>query len=240
METSTRRARLGETIQKNPIVWLTLFGVATVLLWRSPLLFPLRTFVVLVHETGHAVAGILTGAEIEHLIVRPDESGEVRYRGGWPIIITSAGYVGTAMLGSALLALTRWPHAHRAVVGLLGATLLLMTILYVPITNVFGFGLGLAWGALLLVMAVKRFPYLARVVDLLAVMLCLYAVYDFADFLLYDPSHTDAGILARYIGLPILAWPIGLGWTAVSLYLMYRGARVAIATDFDDSHGVPR
>jgi hypothetical protein len=196
--------------------------------WRSPALFPLRAFVVLVHETGHALAALLTGASVDHLVVRPDESGEVVSRGGWFLVISSAGYVGTAVLGSLLLALTRRPAAHRAAVGLLGAVLVAMTVLYVPFANLFGFVLGLCWGAVLLVLAVKRFPHLARVVDALAVMLCLYAVYDFADFL-RDAGHTDAGILAGYLGAAWLAWPIALGWTAASLYLMYRGLRVALA-----------
>lgn len=208
--------------------WLLAFAALTVVLWHSPVLFPLRSFVVLVHETGHALAALLTGGEVRHLVVRPDESGEVLYSGGWPIVVASAGYVGTALLGSVLLALTRWPAAHRAAVGVLGAVLVAMTLVYVPFGNPFGFGLGLAWGALLLVLAWRRFPHLARVVDALAVMLCLYAVYDFADYLIYDTGRTDAGILARYLGLPWLAWPIGLGWTAVSLYLMYRGLRVAL------------
>ncbi len=217
--------------------WLLGFAALTVVFWHSAVLFPLRAFVVLVHEAGHALAVLLTGGEVLHLVVRPDESGEVLSRGGWRILVSSAGYVGTALLGSMLLALTRNPKAHRIAVGILGAVLVLVTVLYVPFSNPFGFGLGLAWGALLLVMAVKRFPHLARVVDALAVMLCLYAVYDFADYLLHDTDRTDAGILARYLGVPWLAYPIGLGWTLVSLWLMYRGLRIALGTKATPTRG---
>lgn len=211
--------------------WLLAFSAATVVLWHSPVLFPLRAFVVLIHEAGHALATLATGGEVEELVVRPNESGHVLSRGGWSLVIYSAGYVGTALLGSMLLALTRRPAAHRIAVAVLGVVLVVITVLYVPFANAFGFALGLAWGAALLVMAIKRFKYLARVVDALAVMLCLYAVYDFADFLIHDTGRTDAGLLAKHLGVPFLAYPIGLGWTAMSLYLMYRGLRIALAAD---------
>jgi hypothetical protein len=208
--------------------WLVAFAALSVVFWRSPVLFPLRAFVVLVHETGHAVTALLTGASVDHLVVRPDESGEVLYRGGWPVLIASAGYVGTALLGSLLLALTRRPAAHRVAAGALGAVLIAVTLVYVPFHNPFGFGLGLAWGALLVFLAARNFRHLPRVIDALAVMLCLYAVYDFADFLVYDTARSDAGILARYLGLPWLGYPIGLGWVVVSLWLMWRGLRAAL------------
>lgn len=209
------------------LLWLLGFVVVTVLLWRTPILFPLRCFVVLVHETGHAVAALVTGADVVHLIVRPDESGEVRYIGGMPIVIASAGYVGSALLGSVMLALT--PHAkwHRSFAGGLGVLLIGITLLYVPFANLFGYLLGVAWGVGLLHVAIRGYVWLPRLVNSLAVMLCLYAVYDFSDFLLGDPERTDAGILARYLGLSWLAWPIGLTWVAFSIWLMYRGARVA-------------
>jgi hypothetical protein len=59
-------------------------------------------------------------------------------------------------------------------------------------------------------------------------MLCIYAIYDFADFLLGDASRTDAGILAGALGLPFLALPIGLLWVALSLWIMWQGARIAL------------
>jgi hypothetical protein len=79
--------------------WIMAFAAVTALLWHTVFLFPLRCFVVLVHETGHALAAILTGAQVDHLVVRPDESGEVLYRGGWPVVVSAAGYVGSSGLG---------------------------------------------------------------------------------------------------------------------------------------------
>ena len=91
--------------RRRDLFWMLGFAVVTVLLWHSIVLFPLRCLVVLVHETGHALAALLTGASIDHLVVRPDESGEVVYRGGWPIVVSAAGLLaaGFTMSGTACL-----------------------------------------------------------------------------------------------------------------------------------------
>ena len=220
--------------RRHDLFWTLGFAVLTLLLWRTTVLFPLRCFVVLVHETGHAVAALLTGAHVSHLVVRPDESGEVSYSGGWPVVVSAAGYVGSSLVGSVLLALTARPAWHRVATIVLGAVLVAVTVLFVPFQNFFGFVLGTAWGMALLHVGVKDYPWLPRAMNFLAVMICLYAVYDFGDFLLGDPMKTDPGILASYFGLPFLAWPIGLTWVAVSLWLMYQGTRVAFGLNRPD------
>ena len=43
-------------------------------------------------------------------------------------------------------------------------------------------------------------------------------------------ERTDAGILARYFGIEILAYPIAFVWAAISIYVMYRAMRGLIQT----------
>lgn len=221
------------------VVWLAVFALVTLALWRTPVLFPLRCFVVLVHEAGHALAALATGAEVVRLVVNPDESGHVVYRGGSVIITASAGYVGSSLLGAGLLALTPRPTWHRGAVAALGVLLVTLTALYVPFSNPFGAILGLLWGFGLLHVGIKGYAWLPQGVAGLAVMLCIYAVYDFADFLLGDASQTDAGILASALGLPFLAMPIGLFWVALSLWMMWRGARIAFRGVFAPAAAKP-
>ena len=56
----------------------------------------------------------------------------------------------------------------------------------------------------------------------LGVMLCLYSLHDFRTDLWLYAERTDAGILAVYLGLPWLAYPIAAGWVWLSLWVMYR------------------
>src|SRR4051794_27807373 len=76
-------------------------------LWRHPVLFPFKLLVVLMHETGHAVASLLVGGSVSSIIVMPNEGGLtqslipatlVRR-----IIVSSGGYVGSTISGCVLL-----------------------------------------------------------------------------------------------------------------------------------------
>ena len=49
----------------------------------------------------------------------------------------------------------------------------------------------------------------------------------FADYLLGDTHATDAGLLADYLGLPFLAYPIGICWSLLSLWLMWTALKAA-------------
>src|SRR5258708_32615258 len=86
-------------------------------LWFMPysdyLLYPLRLFVTFIHESGHAMAALLTGGSVDSLHVSPTGSGVTRVRVSplWAWISLSGGYVGAALLSALLLQpgrLTRW------------------------------------------------------------------------------------------------------------------------------------
>ena len=80
-------------------------------------------------------------------------------------------------------------------------------------------------GAILLVL-VLRFPQAAWIVAAwMGMMLCLYSLYDFKTDLWMQTEQTDAGILARYLGFPVLAYPIAFCWAAVSIVVMYLALR---------------
>ena len=84
---------------------------------------------------------------------------------------------------------------------------------------------GVASGLVLLVSAVG-FPKCARwMASWLGVMLCLYSLYDFRTDLWMHTEQTDAGILARYWGVPLLAYPIAFIWAVISVYAMFLAMR---------------
>jgi hypothetical protein len=100
--------------------------VATFLLWQvsdlSPLVYPFRLFVTLVHELGHGLAAMLTGGRFIDLEVMHSGAGLARYAGGSRFVVIQAGYLGAAMFGSILLILVnkaRDPRFLTAIVGLL-------------------------------------------------------------------------------------------------------------------------
>ena len=201
--------------------WLHLvLAVIALVLWDTPVVKPFRVFVVWIHEMGHAGMAIATGGEVEELRVRWNESGHVISRGGIFPLISSAGYVGSAVLGALLIYAGKWLGVQRILLGLIGAVQIGMVIMYTPIWGLdFWFGAGCG---LVLIVVTARFDRPAHVLATwIGVMLCLYSLYDFRTDLWMQTERTDAGILANYFGIAILAYPIAFVWAAISICVMF-------------------
>ena len=202
-----------------------LLAVVVYAFWSTVFVWPLRLFVVLLHEASHGLAAVLTGGRILAIELSPREGGLCTTAGGWRFVISSAGYLGSALFGAFLLVLgvRGSPRAHRALTAVLGAALVLLSLVYVR--SAFGFGYGLAAGVLLLGVA-RGLPDGASsfVLRLLGVTSLLYAPWDIvSDLILRSVPASDASALARMTGIPALAW--GVLWLALSLVIAWRAVK---------------
>jgi hypothetical protein len=68
----------------------------------SLVLYPITLLVTFLHEFGHALGGLLTGAHIDGMQINPDGSGYTVTRGGNQAIILMGGYLGSVVLGNIL------------------------------------------------------------------------------------------------------------------------------------------
>ena len=200
--------------------------------WDTGLIKPFRFFVVLVHEVNHAAAALLSGGEVVEIRTHWNESGHTLARGGIYPLISAAGYVGSALIGSLLIYTGLYPQAQRFVLLCIGAVCMGMTMAYTPLGGV-DFFLGIGGGFVLCAMAIKS-QRMARVGSVwMGVMLCLYSLFDFRTDLWYHAERTDAGLLSAYWGLdplqvPYLAYLIALSWVLLSLACMYRAMRALV------------
>jgi len=201
-----------------------LAAILALALWDTIFLKPFRIFVVMVHEICHAGAALASGGEVVELRAAWDESGHTLTRGGMFPLITSAGYVGSSLLGSLLIYAGSLPQLQRLLMLVIGGITMGMTMRYTPAGQL-DFYLGIFGGLLLVSLAIKSQRAGQAGAICLGVMLCLYSLYDFRTDLWLHPELTDAGILAEYWGLPLLAYPIALGWVVISLAVMYRAMR---------------
>lgn len=198
-----------------------LCALLALLLWDTAFIKPFRVFVVMVHEVWHAAAALITGGEVLEMRTAWGEFGHTLSRGGWPVVIVSAGYVGSALLGAALIWSTLMPQLQRILVLVVGATTMGMTMAFTPVGGL-DFYLGIFGGLGLMCMPMYSARGGQAVAVWLGVMLCLYSLYDFRTDLWLYAEQTDAGLLAAYWGLPWLAYPIAACWVWLSLWVMYR------------------
>lgn len=186
-----------------------------VVFFDSPVVYPLRLFVVFLHEVGHAFAAVLTGGEVLRIGISRDEGGVCVTRGGIPFVVLNAGYLGSLLFGALFLLLGARRRNAPPVVGAIGVFTATAALLYVR--SWFGFAYTLAAGLVLLFVAARLRPAASEwLLAALGSMSMLYALADIASDVVFRHSgQSDAAALARLTGIPALAW--GLVWIVVSL-----------------------
>ncbi len=210
-----------EEITKRRLRFLAGFAVYFValwLLWNTPLIYPLKIFVVLLHEISHGMVALATGGTIERILISANEGGLCECPGGSHFLILSAGYLGSLVWGGAILWAARGrgsiPQIASAVIGLL---VIGVTILYVR--NWFGLLYGVLFGGTL-VMTGRYLPAEgnAALLTTLGLTSCLYAILDIKSDVLERPGlMSDARMLAELTGIPTLIW--GVLWIALALFV---------------------
>lgn len=196
------------------------FFTALWLLWDTWLVTPLKLFVVLLHEISHGLMAIATGGAIERIVVTPDLGGACYCGGGDAFLTLSAGYLGSLLWGAALVLLAaRLTRASSWITGAIGVAIGLVALAFVR--NPFGLGFGLAFGGALI--AAARYlsaPANGRLLWVLGLTSCLYAVLDIKSDVLDRPElRSDARMLAEMTGVPTPVW--GVVWIAAALFVCW-------------------
>jgi hypothetical protein len=216
---------------KAASILIALF-IAVWLLWDTPIVYPIKIFVVVLHELSHAVAALLTGGQVVGIQIFPEEGGVTFTRGGWPFIILSAGYPGSLLAGGVLLYFSSYRRRVRALMTLLAVLIALSTLLF--FRNFFGVIYGLLAAAALLFSA-YRLPAVVNfyITRFIAIASCLYALLDIrSDLFTSTPAFSgavnDAVALSRLTGIPALIWAVV--WLVISLamtvFFLSRAARI--------------
>jgi len=186
------------------------------LLWETPVVYPVKVFVVFLHEISHAMAALATGGWVERIELSPRLGGACYCPGGNAFVTLSAGYLGSLAWGAVILesAQRSGKKASRVVQGL-GAGVLVLTLLFVRGT--FGLFFGIVFGTALFLAAPRLSADANRILlTFLGFTSALYAILDIkADVLDRPHLPSDAYMLAQLTGIPTLVW--GVLWIGIAL-----------------------
>jgi hypothetical protein len=206
-------------LTKKRLTFLAGFLLYFVLLWAlwdTVIIYPVKVFVVLLHEVSHALAAMATGGSVERIILNANQGGAAFTVGGIPFVTLSAGYLGSLLWGAlfVMLGFSRWLRPRWIIAGV-GLFVLLIT-LYV-VRSPFGLLFGLAFGGALLASAKYLTQRVNRVLLLgLGLTSTLYAILDIKSDIIARPElRSDAAMLAEMTGIPTLFW--GFLWIAIAL-----------------------
>lgn len=184
-------------------------------LWQTPVVVPLKILVVFLHELSHATAAWLTGGSVEQISISAQQGGFAMTRGGNLFAILTAGYLGSLLMGVALLLIALRSEADRSVVAGLGAVMLGVVLFYVR--DVFAAVFCAAAGVILL--GIGRFlghavnDMVLRVIGLSSMIYVPYDIYD--DTIARRGVQSDAHMLAEAFGGSAPLW--GGMWLLISI-----------------------
>jgi hypothetical protein len=217
--------RVAAWLERPDLLGIFLVGLAIFVIGRIPvvglIVYPFYLFYVFVHELSHGFAAILTGRPFDRFYVRRDLTGEAiaRTRTGPSLTFTSAGFVGAALFGAALVFLAEGTFPARVTLFGVGLAFVLLCVWYVR--NLFGLMMGLLLGALLMYAGTRLSDAASQVV--LWLLAITIFVETFATLLGVghiggDPS--DAESAAKMTGLPRRL--VQLIWAGLAaLFLLY-------------------
>lgn len=190
--------------------------------WVVPTLnlvcLPLQYLYTHLHELSHALAAIITGGGDITIKVFADGSGVTTSMGGWPLIVSPAGYVGATVLGSAILFASTTPRGAKACLLTVAVTLAAALVIWIR-GDVVGVTTA-AVGALLLWVAGSKLKEdnLVFCGQFLGAYLCLaslQAVFSIFGFGSVAMMENDAVILQHETGIP--AQLSALVWASISV-----------------------
>ncbi len=189
--------------------------VVAVVFWDWKFMYPIKVFVVLLHEMGHGLAAVLTGGEIAQIELSSNLGGVCWSRGGIRLIILPAGYLGSMLFGSLIMvAAARTRHDRYISMGI-GAVVALVTVVFVR--SWFGVGFGLGFGVAMVLMG----KFLSEkvndfVLKFLGLTSGMYAIFDIKDDLISRTvAGSDAYKMAEILLLPPIFW--GILWIVISI-----------------------
>ena len=196
------------------------FAAVAIYFWDTAAIYPVKVFVVFLHEISHGVAALLTGGKIIQIEVSQQIGGLCRTMGGSRFVVVSAGYLGSIIWGGLILILATRTRFSSIGSFILGLILLVITALYVR--NSFGVIFGICTGIAFIIIA-KYAPMIVNklVLQFFGLVSCLYVLVDIKeDLFSLERRQTDAQLLADMTHIPSIIWAVL--WMAVAILVLWK------------------
>lgn len=202
-----------------PLVLITF--VFIFLLKDNSLLKPFFHYITVIHELCHSLMTILTGGDV-HSISLNSNGGTATTSGGIFPLISIAGYVGTTFIGSIFIYYSKNQIISNYLLKLLSLIIFIIYLFNYSID--FNIQLLFLICMNIFVFVISYFKFCNIFSLVLGITLILDSISDVRIYFLNNSIiyQTDAGILARYFGIEILAFPIAFCIFLINSFIIYK------------------
>lgn len=198
------------------LIYFMITTIIYMFFWNNILISPLRIYLTAIHETFHGLAAIISGGSIYKMSLN-HFSGVLTSLGGFYPLISVSGYLGSALLGSILIS-SENRHVYLALTTI---AVTIISILYIDTYFSYEF-LGVLSISILLFIVVWKQKFIKEISLFIGTMLAFESIQDIRMYLFVAPEKTDSGLLANYLGLPILTLPISIFLLTISILIWYK------------------
>jgi hypothetical protein len=209
--------------QITELVILLILLIISFFLWDTYFIYPIKLFVVLLHELGHSIAALLIGGKIITMNIGFDLSGRCETEGGNTIFIASAGYLGSLLWGILFFISPNNKKSGFWIIIVISIMIVLTTIGVA--TGATFILLALILSALLITAAFYlRIPIVSIIVRAFGLISCVYVLFDIKDDLLFQRTAiSDATLISSLTNISTTM--IGITWVLISIICIYIAIR---------------
>lgn len=194
-------------------------------------LLPFEFFTTFIHEGCHAIASLIMGKSVDKIVINPDTSGYMQHTVSSGVFaqgfISSAGYIGAAIVGGILIVLSSYKNTSKFLLLALGILFLVAIVLYVR--DAFTFVISAGFSVALFLLATKGSDNLCYFgLNFLAVQCALNSLTDVMTLVklslgarasAWSVGHSDAEAVAQMFWLPAIVWSVL--WVLISLIILW-------------------
>jgi hypothetical protein len=206
------------SVGRHGFAWLMAVAVGTVVVWHLPggnyLLYPFTILATWFHEMAHGLAALLLGGHFRKLLIFSDGSGLASYSGPLFLdrigraLVAASGPLGPPVAGAGLIIASRNTRSASLCLKLLGAFLLISTVVWVR--SLFGCIAVPVIGLVILTVALKGSPRTQEfAVQLLGVQACISTYRQLSYLFTYSAGPlgiSDTAQIQQALWLPYWFW----------------------------------
>jgi len=212
--------------RSHTILYLAGMLLIVFVFWNTLLIYPIKLFVVMLHEMSHGLMAVLFGGKILQIQIDSQIGGYCEYQikaGFWGQFMTaSAGYLGSLIGGILILLAAIKSIKDKYITLIIGIILLLLSYFVLQSGELFGTAITLGFGFFMMLAFKYGQPLFHDLfLKFIGITSCVYVIIDIKEDVLFPLTNqvSDAQQIANLTGIPSRI--VGIFWMLIALLLLF-------------------